>query len=780
MIPLRVLLSGLVFLAIAPPVMALTLAGPGQTPLPIVLGDAPSLPEQHAASELAQYLGQVTGRAFTASAESSLPEAPGRIYVGSTAFAKAQGLDVAALGPEEWVFRVTDHDVVIAGGRPRGTLYAVYHFLEDVVGVHWWNPFEEGVPNTPTLNVPALERRGKPVLRYRDIYMLYGGDRGRFAARNRLNRDGDAGIAADYGGEMGYGPPYHVHTFYTYFPPEKYFGEHPEWFSMIDGKRNAEQAQLCLTNPELRAAFLEKLKAYIEQARADAEKAGQPAPTVFDVSQNDWGGMCQCPACQAIATAEESESGPLLDFLNWLVDAIKEPYPGVYIDSLAYMMTQKPPKSIHPRDNLILRLCDTGSNFTRPITDQENVQFREHLLSWARIAKNLRLWNYAVTYAPFYGLPLPTVQTYPVNYQFFAEHNVEGVFTEHEYPVLADMRDFKIWMMMKMLEDPYQDYGALVRTFTDGFYGPAGEHVRAYLACLEKAAEAKPSYLSMGASPRQYHYLDLAFIREAQGLFDQAEAAVKDDSALLRRVRYARLPLDRASLVKYRDLTSAWAGSGQDPQQFPLDLDAIGKRCRDTWYAQIDFRLPAGQREAARAEADAELNPLLVRPVFPPLPEAFRGLPPGTVIDYTADLTRNWQDEAKRVPDAEAESGLSNRLVLSGGEGQKYALPMPWGLYDVIHARGVANAVIHAEDVAGPGYHWYKMGAFPIGSSYYVYFFWSWNIQLDLDNSVDAQHPDQRFEIWARIKFEGPMFPHGKPDAENAISIERVILKKAS
>ncbi|MCX5759303.1 MAG: DUF4838 domain-containing protein, partial [Candidatus Hydrogenedentes bacterium] len=678
------------------------------------------------------------------------------------------------------MIRTVGDDLVLVGGRPRGTLYAVYRFLEDVIGVHWWNAYEEAVPRQPTLRIEPLDRKGRPTFRCRDIYMLYANDGGRFAARNRLNRDGDSRIAAEYGGEMGYGPPYHVHTFYTYVPPATYFATHPEWFSLINGKRDATEKQLCLTNLELRRFCVDRLKGYIEQSRATTKEKGEPAPTVFDISQNDWGGMCECVNCQAIAKAEESEAGPLLDFLNDIADAIAKDYPEISIDTLAYVMTQKPPKSIRPRNNVIIRLCDTGSNFTKPITDPENAEFREHLLSWAKIAKNLRIWDYAVTYAPHYGLPLPTVHTYAADYRFYAEHNVEGVFTEHEYPILADMRDFKIWMMMKLLDDPYQDYDALVHIFTDGFYGAAGASIRGYLARLEQASEAKPSHLGMGASPRQYRYLDLPFVLDAQGMFDKAEQAVAGDEVLLRRVRFTRLPLDRACLVLFPELLSQWVREGHTPETAPLDRNAIAARCKDTWYTQIHFRIPPGQQDTARAEADAELKPLLARPAFVPLPERFRGLPPGSVFDYTADVTRNWQDQAKRVPDPDAESGTTNRLELSDEDMKKYALPMPWGLYDVIDKRSGGGSVIKPEDVSGPGYHWYKMETFPIGPSYYLYFFWSWVIQVDLENAVNPDHSDQLFDVWARIKFEGPGFPHGKTADKNAICVERVVLLKAS
>ncbi len=759
-------------------VRAITLAEDGKATATIVEGAAPTPSERTAARELAAYLSKVTGGRFAVVSEGQDPKTKTRIHVGHTACAKAHGVDASTLAPEAWRMKTVGQDLLLLGVRPRGTLYAVYHFLEDVVGVHWWTPWAESVPRKPSLTVDALDRQGKPTFRYRDIYTLYGHDRGRFAARNRLNRQGDQAIAAEYGGEMAYGPPYHVHTFYKYIPPETYFETHPEWFSLIKGKRTADRAQLCLTNPAMRRAFLTKLENYIKTSHAEAKRQGRPAPVVFDISANDWRGMCQCASCQAIAKAEGSEAGPLLDFVNAMADGIKDKYPGVYIDTLAYMMTQKAPKTIRPRDNVIIRLCDTGSNFTRPITDRRNRAFREHLLSWAKICKNLRIWDYAVTYGPHYGLPLPTVHTYPIDYQFYAEHHVEGVFTEHEYPILADLRDFKVWMMMKMLEDPYRDYPALVQTFMDGFYGPAGKLVREYLTRLEAASEAKPCHLSMGTLPVQYRYLDLPFVRGAMALFDRAEQAVRGDAVLLRRVRHARLPLDRAVVARFRQLVNEWVRAGNPPETIPLDRKAIAERYRDTWSAQIDLRIPPKQQRRERAKIDNELRFLLGRRTYVPPPKRFRDLPAGTVFDFTAEETRNWNNIVKRVPDRDAETGVTNRLTLSDKDLAKYKLPMPWGLYDQANRRSAGTGVIQPADVPGPGYHWYKMGTFAIGLSYYLYFFWSWIIQIDVDGVIDPVRPEGKFDVWARIKFEGPGFPHGQADTTNAICVERVVLVK--
>ena len=592
----RIIIGLTIGLTLAVPARALTLARGGKAAATIVLAAGATASEQMAANEVADYLRRISGADFRVLPEDQAPAKGSRVFVGPTAFARRKGLTADKLGPEEWVIRTVGSDLVIIGGQPRGTIYGAYHFLEDVLGVHWWNPFEESVPQRKTVQIGALNLHGKPVIQYRDIYMLYGHDGGRFAARNRLNRDGDAPITAQYGGCRDYGPPYHVHTFNLYFPPKEFFPQHPEWYSLLGGKRVAEGSQLCLTQPELRKAFLAKLLNYMDTSWAAAKAAGAPPPLVFSVSQNDCLNPCQCANCQAIAQAEESECGPLLDFVNYLADGIKGQYPEAYIDTLAYQYTQKAPKTIRPRDNVIVRLCDTESDPSQPITSEANQAFREHLSRWAQIARNLRVWDYAVTYANPIGMPMPTAQTYGPDYRFYAAHHVEGVFTELEFEILADMRDFKVWLMMKQLEDPFADYGKLAQTFTDGFYGPGGKYVRQYLTDLEKEAVARKTHCNWNSTPLSLTYLNLGFINHAQQLFDQAEKAVGKDATLLRRVRHARLPLDRASLIVHTRLTSDWLALGKPAGEAPPDRE----RHRP---ARSGYVAHAGKAAAARVSA---------------------------------------------------------------------------------------------------------------------------------------------------------------------------------
>jgi hypothetical protein len=355
------------------------------------------------------------------------------------------------------------------------------------------------------------------------------------------------------------------------------------------------------------------------------------------------------------------------------------------------------------------------------------------------------------------------------------------VFTELEYPVLADVRDYKVWVMAKLLENPSVDAALLTRQFTDGFYGPAGPAFRDYRALLRNAQNQRRAYIGMSPGVSAFSFLDLDTVTKSQALFDRGEKLLAGDDLRLCRWRHARLSLDRATCARWRDLVGGWTRSGKPVEEFPLDRAAVVDRVRRTWTEQAEIRLVGTRREQSLAEMEAELAKYGSLPLSLAPPAKFAALPPERVHDFTADQTRNWQDIAQVVQDPEAESGIANRLAFPNSGGDKhgvetYKLPMPWGLYTPRTKTFVASTKILPEDVPAPGYHWYKLGNHTLEPSIYLYFFWSWIIQLDLESAIDPADPEARYDIWARIKFTGPSFPNGKAEDADAIYVERVVL----
>lgn len=738
----------------------------------IILPSQPIPSEETAAREVQHYLTQITGGEFTIQDESAAVNTPFAIYVGTTQFAARAGINKSTFGGEEWLMKTHGNALILIGGGTRGTLYATYHFLEDVCGVHWWNPWEETVPKQKVLSIPFLDKRGQPAFRYRDIYMVYGNDDGRFAARNRLNSTPLKNI---YGGISEYSLP-SVHTFFKYLPPEKYFANHPDWYLVPNGETpTVSNAQLCVSNQGMRKEFLKVLREKIRVDRQQAKADNLPSPKIYDVSQNDNGVGFVCGDNKALVEREGSESAALLDFVNYLADGIKDEFPDILIDTLAYHSGEKAPKTMRARDNVMVVLTDTQSNVVLPITAERNRLMRENVEQWAKRCKNLRIWDYDITYVQPQS-PTPTMHTYQPDLQFLLQHNVDGLFIEFEEPLVSDMRDLKLWVLAKLLENPNQDYNALVREFTDGFYGPAGPYIRQYLTALQMAVKNSNADVTWFASLQQFNYLTLDFLRQANSIYDKAADSVKNDPVLAQRVRNARSPVDNAILQGYSGLTQQWVNASHTPDTMPLNRDVIVKRYRQSRNEQIDLRVPENARAAAHEKANAEIDGLAASAVYVPLPSQFRNIPADHLFIYNARSPRK-DPSIKLVVDPQAASSAALRYEIPDDELQKAKLPMSWGIYDdTTDPKFSRPAFIKAADIPGPGYHWYKLGDTTLTPHAYAYFFWSWFIQNPLENAYYAAAPEAKYDVWASVKFAGPAFPFGKAGDKNSISLERVVV----
>ncbi len=472
---------GVTVLCGATALSAVTISQDGQAKAVIVIAaDAPA-PEQHAAKELADFLRQITGATFELAGQRK-PEAS-CIFVGPAAakLADAQ-FSTEGLGAEGIVIRTVGNDLVLAGGPPRGTLYAVYTFLEEELGCRWWSSTENTIPKKPTVRVDGLNIRYVPPLEYRSAFWFDAFD-GDWAVRNKCNGQSHR-LSAEQGGRHIYEG--FVHTFYPLIPPQKYFAEHPEWFSEIKGKRTTEHAQLCLTNEEMRKELVKNLK---ERLR------NNPAATIASVSQNDWHGNCQCQACAAIEKEEGSPAGLMLRFVNAVAADIEPEFPNVAISTLAYQYTRKPPAITKPRHNVIVQLCSIECSFCKPLADERNKAFGDDIIGWSKISNRLYIWDYTTNFR-HHIMPHPNLRVLGPNVKFFAEHNVKGIFEQGAYTTNgAEMAELRAWVLAKLLWDPSHDGEMLTNEFIEGYYGPAAPEIKAYLKITHDAVEASGDWL---------------------------------------------------------------------------------------------------------------------------------------------------------------------------------------------------------------------------------------------------------------------------------------------
>ena len=132
----------------------------------VSLPENPKPWEKFAAEELTAFLSQAAAEGAV-----SVGGQDGVVFhVGDTPMAVSHSLQSATMPEEKWVIRSFGRDVVLNGGGTRGTIYSVMHFLEDVVGVRFWNDSEIDVPAPKAIALPALDASGRPAFKYRDIY----------------------------------------------------------------------------------------------------------------------------------------------------------------------------------------------------------------------------------------------------------------------------------------------------------------------------------------------------------------------------------------------------------------------------------------------------------------------------------------------------------------------------------------------------------------------------------------------------------------------------------
>jgi len=541
---------------------AVTLADKGVAKAIIVVAkDAPS-PVQHAAAELSAFLKQVTGAAFDVANQAGTGRPRLLVGPGAAKLADAR-FSTDGLGAEGIAVRTVGSDVILAGGAPRGTLYAVYTFLEDAVGCRWWSSQAATIPRKKTLKVGPLNARYVPPLEYREPFWFDAFD-GDWAVRNKCNGHA-ARLDARRGGKHVYEG--FVHTFYSLIPPAKYFKDHPEWFSEVNGKRTARHRQLCLANDAMRAELVKNLKARLGK---------HPSATIASVSQNDWHGYCRCKRCAAIDKQAGSPSGSLIRFVNAVAAEVEKDFPRVAISTLAYQYTRRPPTGIRPRHNVIVRLCSIECSFSRPLSGAANRLFARDLLGWSKICKRLYVWDYTTNFR-HHVLPHPNLRVLGPNVKFFAAHHVKGVFEQGAYGTGgAEMAELRAWVLAKLLWKPDLNAQRLIDEFLAGYYGPAGPHVAAYLKVVHDAVEASRDPLGC-FSAHTAKFLSFETLSAAWAHLAKAEASVKDRPDLLQRVRVAQLPAMYAFMMRWKVMrTRAKAVKAAWPM--PESIDEAYKR----------------------------------------------------------------------------------------------------------------------------------------------------------------------------------------------------------
>ena len=324
---------------------------------------------------------------FVGSLESGVTRLPG--------FPPIAPEKLSALQPDGVCLYGDGQKVALVGKGPRGGLCAVYDFLERYVGCHWPEPGREYLPKLSDLKLD-IDATNNPMFTYRGIglhkapgaeFFLQVVD---WVGKNRMNavqffcddydrlRPTALDALLDRGLLLNVG----VHSRDYFYPGEKYYPLHPDYFALVKGKRIGN-TQLCYSNhgsiPEYAANVVAYLKAY-------------PEIKMIALWPSDGYGFCECEKCKSRQTTDV-----ILDYTNDLAKTIREQVPETKFEFLSYIHYTTPPESVKPLPYLVPTYCEYWSrNQFHPITDDraENAACRRQLEGWVKISHEATLFSY--------------------------------------------------------------------------------------------------------------------------------------------------------------------------------------------------------------------------------------------------------------------------------------------------------------------------------------------------------------------------------------------------
>ena len=509
--------------------------------------------ERFAAEELQSHLLRMTG------AKLELVNEPRRrptIFVGRGKASEPLAGDFhwAELGEDGILLRREGKGLLLAGNSPRGTLYAVYEWLE-LLGCRWLTAQCSHVPSLSIVAVEKLDLAYRPPFWFRHprfrSWAWYGPMEADWAARNRVNGYSTP-LEDRHGGRCEYAGP-SSHSFFHLLPPDQYFAEHPEFYSLVDGRRMYESAQLCLTNPDVVDALAERCRRILR---------ANPKACMMDISQMDaHDRYCHCPSCAQVDEEEGSHAGTLVRFVNAVAERLEAEFPRVVFTTLAYVYTVVPPRHTRPRRNVCVRLCHMSCPTpdgkmgmaceAHPIEACErNTPFADMVRKWMAISSHVLVWDYSTDFAQYF-MPFPNLDAIIADLKFFAHSGIGGVYCQgngagppgvpDKGP--GDMGDLRAYLCAKLLWRPEQDGWKIVDEFLRLYYRRSARAIRAYLDLLHEPLRGGRHHFHM------YENLPMSLftpelLAQADECKRQALAAAGNDAELIERVQVAFLALD--------------------------------------------------------------------------------------------------------------------------------------------------------------------------------------------------------------------------------------------
>lgn len=496
--------------------------------------------ERYAAGEFQTLFKGLTGKTLPIVQESA---GSGAIFIGPDAVARfTKTTPSDSLGEEGLCISVQNNAVCITGGRPRGVLYGVYEFFEELCGVRYLTHDDTFFPpNAESIKLPRGTRSYTPQFAFRWSYYGETSKYPEFAARLHTNT---VSTDAKLGGRTGYQLVSHNVAYLV--PPSQYGTEHPEYYALVDGQRRLDMKgggpQLCMSNPEV----LERVvSAVLEEIKKN------PTAKNINIAQMDNESFCTCDACAAIDAREESHAGATLTLVNAVAERIEKTHPDVLISTYAYQYTRKPPKTARARHNVMIQLCSIECCDFHAIDDAHcsiNRIFCDDMAGWKKKADTIFIWHYNTNFKG-YELPFPNLRSIGESVSYFNKNNGRGVFMQAAGNGFStELSDLRNYVMSRCLWKPGRNSWKEAEEFCRLHYRESAQPIIEYLTYYHDLVDAS------GAHPTCFPTESALCVNPESA---QRMLAYFDEALSLARSDAVRERVEKASICAYRAALSA-------------------------------------------------------------------------------------------------------------------------------------------------------------------------------------------------------------------------------
>lgn len=460
--------------------------------------------------------------------------------------------------------------------RACGTLYAVYEFLDRALNLRFLWPDEEYgvvIDRRRTINAMPASYGWKPPFENVSI-RNFPGDWSRRAARA-------VSTPVFFPGDR------RGHAFYDWY--KEYAEPHPDFFEMVNGRRNARAGtSMCVANPDFHAEIVRRWQ--------EARRQNPKLPYAINAKENDIDGGCECPRCRAwddpsVADWRKDVSARYARYYGAVYELAAKVDPDVRVYGYAYANYVNPPRGVKLPENVCIGYVPEP---LEPFDAESRAKILGDMRAWQQVGCTL---NYRPNLLDGYAMPHYIAHDYYDEFHEMRKAHMKEIDVDGPNLAFGTQGPF-LYILARQMVRPEMTYEQLMDEYASAF-GPARDAVRAYWSfweryCRENATkfrEYPPKYNRLFHA-RMYglqytFYAHRLFpeekLKESAQFLRQARALAKDSPDDLKRVEFLIAALKHAILCSRTCAICDDERNGNDERQRAIDAVKAFRETAPKW-----------------------------------------------------------------------------------------------------------------------------------------------------------------------------------------------------